>query len=45
MQTMTSPQNQKDSAPRDDREEQAVEKVAELFKRIYGPAIKELATK
>ena len=30
---------------REEREKLAIEKAADLFKRIYGPAIKELETK
>lgn len=33
------------AASSDQREEKAIEKAAELFRRIYGPAIKELETK
>lgn len=31
--------------PREEREKLALEKVADLFVQLYGPAIKELETK
>ena len=43
MQTMARRQNQQGSADtREEREQKAIEKIADLFKQAYGPAIKEL---